>query len=117
MLEFGGSREHNRAARSHLLRWQLQLRIVFLTRIALLRYILRLPGFEIPEPLLRTQEIVDGQLAERLERLAGRISNKVPSLLVTYDTHPAIQKNRRSRLSWEVPVFAHIFPSTTFQPR
>jgi multidrug resistance protein MdtO len=86
MLEFGGSREHNLAARSHLLRWQLQLRIVFVTRIALLRYLLRLPGFEIPEPLLRAQEIADGQLAERLERLADRISDEVPLSLATYDT-------------------------------
>jgi multidrug resistance protein MdtO len=90
MLEFGGSREHNLAARSHLLRWQLQLRIVFVTRIALLRYLLRLPGFEIPELLLRTQEIVDGQLAERLERLADRISDKVPSSLATYDTQLSV---------------------------
>jgi multidrug resistance protein MdtO len=86
MLEFGGCRERNLAARSHLLRWQLQLRIIFVTRIALLRYLLRLRGFEIPETLLRTQEIVDGQLAERLERLADRISDKVPSSLATYDT-------------------------------
>jgi multidrug resistance protein MdtO len=86
MLEFGGSREHNLAARSHLLRWQLQLRIIFVTRIALLRYLLRLPGLEIPEPLLRAQEIADGQLAELLERLADRISDKVPSSLATYDT-------------------------------
>ena len=86
MLEFGGSRERNLAARSHLLRWQLQLRIIFVTRIALLRYLLRLRGFEIPETLLRTQEIADGQLAERLERLADRISDKVPSSLATYDT-------------------------------
>ena len=86
MLEFGGSREHNLAARSHLLRWQLQLRIVFVTRIALLRYLLRLPGFEIPESLLRTQEIVDGQIAQRLERLADRLSDKVPSSLATHDT-------------------------------
>jgi multidrug resistance protein MdtO len=85
MLEFGARREHNLAWRSHLLRWQLELRIVFVTRIALLRYLLRLPGFEIPEPLLRTQEIADGQLAERLERLADRISDKVPSSLATYD--------------------------------
>jgi multidrug resistance protein MdtO len=99
MLEFGGSREHNLAARSHLLRWQLQLRIIFVIRIALLRYLLRLPGFEIPEPLLRTQEIADGQLAERLERLADRISNKVPSLLATYDT--------------QLPVA----PSTIYDPR
>ena len=86
MLEFGGNREHNLAARSHLLRWQLQLRIVFVTRIALLRYLLRLPGFEIPELLLRAQEIADGQLAEGLERLADRISDKVPSSIATYDT-------------------------------
>jgi multidrug resistance protein MdtO len=99
MLEFGGSREHNLGARSHLLRWQLQLRIIFVIRIALLRYLLRLPGFEIPEPLLRTQEIADGQLAERLERLADRISNKVPSLLATYDT--------------QLPVT----PSTVYDPR
>jgi multidrug resistance protein MdtO len=99
MLEFGGSREHNLGARSHLLRWQLQLRIIFVIRIALLRYLLRLPGFEIPEPLLRTQEIADGQLAERLERLADRLSNKVPSLLATYDT--------------QLPVA----PSTIYDPR
>jgi multidrug resistance protein MdtO len=85
MLEFGGSREHNLEARSHLLRWQLQLRIVFVTRIALLRYLLRLPGFEIPDPLLRAQEITDGQLAEKLERLADRMSNKMPSSLATYE--------------------------------
>jgi multidrug resistance protein MdtO len=86
MLEFGSSREHNLAARSHLLRWQLQLRIVFVTRIALLRYLLRLPGFEIPEPLLRTQTIADGQLAERLNRLADRLFDGVPSALAAYDT-------------------------------
>jgi multidrug resistance protein MdtO len=85
MLEFDGSRQHNLLARSHLLRWQLQLRIVFVTRIALLRYLLRLPGFEIPDPLLRAQEITDGQLAEKLERLADRMSNKMPSSLATYE--------------------------------
>ena len=90
MLEFGGSREHNLAARSHLLRWQLQLRIIFVTRIALLRFLLRLPGFEIPEPLLRAQEIADGQLAERLERLVDRISDKVSSSLAMYDTQLSV---------------------------
>jgi len=86
IFEFGGSRERNLASRSHLLRWQLQLRIIFVTRIALLRYLLRLPGFEIPEPLLRAQGIADGQLAERLERLADRISDKVRLSPATYDT-------------------------------
>ena len=90
ILEFGGNRERNLASREHLIRWQLQLRIIFLTRIALLRYLFRLPGFEIPEPLLRTQEIADGQLAERLERLADLISDRVPSSLATYDTQQSI---------------------------
>jgi multidrug resistance protein MdtO len=99
MLEFGGSREYNLATRSHLLRWQLQLRIILVTRIALLRYLLRLPGFEIAEPLLRTQEIADCQLAERLTSLADRISDEVPSSLATY----AIQ----------LPVA----PSITYDPR
>jgi multidrug resistance protein MdtO len=90
MLEFGGSREHNLAARSHLLRWQLQLRIIFVTRIALLRYLLRLPGFEVPEPLLQTQEVADSQLSERLERLADQISDKEPSSPAMYDTQLSI---------------------------
>jgi multidrug resistance protein MdtO len=86
MLEFGNNRGRNLAARSHFLRWQLQLRIIFVTRIALLRYLLPVPGFEIPEPLLRTQKIADDQLAERLRRLADRLSDSVPSSLTTNDT-------------------------------
>jgi multidrug resistance protein MdtO len=90
MLEFGGSREYNLAARSYLLRWQLQLRIIFVTRIALLRYLLRLPGFEVPEPLLQTQELVDSQLSERLKRLADQISDEEPSSPAMYDTQLSV---------------------------
>jgi multidrug resistance protein MdtO len=107
MLEFGGSRQHNLVARAHLLRWQLQLRIVFVTRIALLRYLLRLPGFEIPEPLLRTQDIADGQLAERLERLADRISNKMPSSLATCDTQLAVASSIISDSSSDASLAPH----------
>src|ERR1700729_3226621 len=90
MLEFGGSREHNLAARPYLLRWQLQLRIIFVTRIALLRYLLRLPGFEVPEPLLQTQEFAASQVSERLERLADQISDNKPSSVATYDPPLAV---------------------------
>jgi multidrug resistance protein MdtO len=107
ILEFGGNREHNLATREHLIRWQLQLRIIFLTRIALLRYLFRLPGFEIPEPLLLTQEIADGQLAERLERLADLISDKVPSSVATYDTQLAVASRIISDSSSDASLTPH----------
>jgi multidrug resistance protein MdtO len=76
MLEFGPSREPKLAMRSQLLRWQLQLRVLFVVRIALLKYRLRLPGFEAPEPVLNAQQEFDTRLAERLEGMADRLSGK-----------------------------------------
>jgi multidrug resistance protein MdtO len=76
MLEFGPSREPKLAMRSLLLRWQLQLRVLFVVRIALLKYRLRLPGFEAPEPVLKAQQEFDTRLAERLEGMADRLSGE-----------------------------------------
>jgi multidrug resistance protein MdtO len=76
MLEFGPSREPKLAMRSLLLRWQLQLRVLFVVRIALLKYRLRLPGFEAPEPVLKAQQEFDTRLAERLEEMADRLSGE-----------------------------------------
>ena len=45
-LEFGPSREPKLAMRTLLLRWQLQLRVLFVVRIALSKYRLRLPGLK-----------------------------------------------------------------------
>ena len=79
MLEFGQMRQRNLALRSRLLEWQLQLRILFLVRVALLKYRLRLPGFELPEEVLRAQEQLDARNAQRLENLAGLVSGKLES--------------------------------------
>jgi multidrug resistance protein MdtO len=76
MLEFGPSREPKLAMRALLLRWQLQLRILFVVRIALLKYRLRLPGFEAPEPVLEAQQEFDTRLAEQLEGMADHLSGK-----------------------------------------
>ena len=70
------SRERNLQIRVQLLRWQLQFRILFIVRIALLKYRLRLPGFEAPEPILKAQEAFDTRLATRLEEMADRLSGK-----------------------------------------
>ena len=76
MLEFGSSRERNLAVRTQLLRWQLQLRVLFIVRIALLKFRLRLPGFEAPEPILKAQQAFDARLAVRLEDMAHRLSSE-----------------------------------------
>jgi len=70
VLEFGPSRESNLALRDKLLRWQLQLRGLFIARIALLKYRLRLPGFELPEPIFRALLAFDMVHAERLDQMA-----------------------------------------------
>jgi len=78
MLEFGPSREQNLAVRAQLVQWQLYLRIIFITRIALLKYRLRLPGFELPKPILNAQQIFDNQLADRLESIADHFQSNNP---------------------------------------
>jgi multidrug resistance protein MdtO len=70
MLEFGPSREQEIEMRSRLLQWQIQLRIIFITRIALLKYRLRLAEFELPEPILQAQQAFDSGLAERINHIA-----------------------------------------------
>ena len=76
MLEFGPFRERNLALRAQILRWQLQLRILFIVRIALLKYRLRFPGFEVPERILQAQQAVDIQVAKRLDDMADHLSGR-----------------------------------------
>jgi multidrug resistance protein MdtO len=78
MMEFGSDRERHLAERAQLLRWQLQLRIIFITRIALLKYRLRVRGFELPEPVLKAQQTFDNGLADRLEAIADRLQSNDP---------------------------------------
>ncbi len=76
MLEFGSSRESNLKVRSQLLVWQIQLRVIFITRIALLKYRLRLAGFELPESVLLAQGAFDVALARRMEEVADLLQGK-----------------------------------------
>jgi len=76
MLEFGVSRESDLALRGRLLQWQPRLRVIFITRIALLKYRLRLAGFELPETILNAQQKFDSQLANRIEAIADHLQGK-----------------------------------------
>ncbi|HTY85692.1 MAG TPA: FUSC family protein [Silvibacterium sp.] len=74
MLELGSSRERNLTMRAQLLGWQLQLRMLFISRVALLKYRMRFPGFEVPEQILQAQRAFDIHVAERLDEMANRLT-------------------------------------------
>jgi multidrug resistance protein MdtO len=77
LLEFGPSRQKDLTLRDRIRRWQPQLRLIFLTRIALLKYRLQLPGFELPEPARLAQQKFDNELAAALEAMGNRMEGKV----------------------------------------
>lgn len=82
LLEFGPSRERDLALRERILRWQTQMRMLFLTEIALWKYRAQLPGFELPMALVSQQRQFDEGCALTLEEMADRLegrSSKSPS--------------------------------------
>lgn len=68
--------------RERIIRWQAQVRMLFLTEIALWKYRAQLPGFELPSTLLTQQQQFDEGFASKLEGMADRLeeqSSKSPS--------------------------------------
>jgi multidrug resistance protein MdtO len=80
LLEFGPSRQPGLALRDRIRQWQPQLRMIFVTRIALLKYRLQLPGFELPEAVRVAQQEFDNRLAETLDGMTGRMEGKAPEV-------------------------------------
>jgi multidrug resistance protein MdtO len=76
IFEFGSSREQNLALRSRIKHWQSQLRALFLTRVALLKFRLQLPGFELPHAVRVGQQEFDDNLAKMLDGMADRMEGK-----------------------------------------
>jgi multidrug resistance protein MdtO len=76
LLEFGSSRQQDLALRDRIRRWQPQLRTLFVTRIALLKYRLQVAGFELPEAVRGAQREFDDQLASMLDGMADRMEGK-----------------------------------------
>ena len=76
LLEFGPSRQQDLASRGRIVRWQPQLRMLFLTRIALWRYRLGFPGFELPELVATAQQEFDNRLATALDGMADRMEGR-----------------------------------------
>ncbi len=78
LFEFGASRQQDLSFRSRITRWQPQLRMLFITRVALLKYRLQLPGFELPQLVRLAQRDFDEHLAVKLEGMADRLQSKAP---------------------------------------
>ena len=76
LFEFGPSQQQDLALRSRIVRWQPQLRMLFLTRIALWKYRARLPGFELSEPIATAQREFDACLATVLDGIADRMEGR-----------------------------------------
>src|SRR5258708_12032539 len=73
LFEFGPSRLQDLAWRSKFRQWQPQLRLLFVTEIALWKDRARLPGFEFPHTLGASQRAFDDALARTPEAIADRI--------------------------------------------
>jgi multidrug resistance protein MdtO len=76
LFEFGPSRQRDLALRNRIRQWQPQLRTLFVARIALLKYRLQLPGFELPEPARIAQQDFDNLTANWLDSMADRMEGK-----------------------------------------
>jgi multidrug resistance protein MdtO len=76
LFEFGPSRQRDLALRDRIRQWQPQLRMLFVARIALLKYRLQLPGFELPEPARIAQQEFDNLIANLLDGMADRMEGK-----------------------------------------
>jgi multidrug resistance protein MdtO len=78
LFEFGPSRQQDLALRRQIVRWQAEVRMLFLMEIAWLKYSLQLPGFELPEALREAQQEFSQTLAQTLEGMADRIEGGPP---------------------------------------
>ena len=78
LFEFGSSRQQDLALRSRIRQWQPRLRTLFVARIALLKYRLQLPGFELPEAVAVAQQEFDDRISKMLDRMANRIEAEAP---------------------------------------
>jgi multidrug resistance protein MdtO len=76
LFEFGPTRQHDLAWRSRFRQWQPQLRLLFITEIALWKYRARVPGFELPHSVAAVQRAFDDELARVLEAIADRIEGR-----------------------------------------
>src|SRR5258708_2129266 len=98
LFEFGPSRQQDLALRSRIVHWQPQLRMLFLTRIALWKYRARLPGFELPHSVATAQQEFDASLATVLDGIADRMEGR--SFVEIEDFGSSMERLDRAALTY-----------------
>src|SRR6185503_1543662 len=78
LFEFGQTRETDLVWRRRFLAWQSLLRLAFLTNVALVKYRLGVPGFQLPPALGAAHAEFDRELAKRFDNMADRLTNATP---------------------------------------
>jgi multidrug resistance protein MdtO len=78
LFEFGPTRQQGLALREQLRHWQPRLRMIFVTQIALWKYRVQLPGFEVPKAVAGAQKEFDESLAAMLDGIAGWMEARPP---------------------------------------
>jgi multidrug resistance protein MdtO len=107
LLEFGPSREQDLALRERIIRWQAQVRMLFLTEIALWKYRAQLPGFELTRALLIQQRQFDEGFALTLEAMADRLEER-SSQSPSFEESVAHQEgNAKAYLKAPEPTFSN----------
>jgi multidrug resistance protein MdtO len=85
LFEFSPSRQQDLALRSRIRQWQPRLRTLFVTRIALLKYRLQLPGFELPEAVAVAQQEFDDRISKMLDGMASRMEAEASGTRDTFE--------------------------------
>ena len=85
LFEFGSSRQQDLALRGQIMRWQSEVRLLFLMETTWLKYRLQLPGFELPEGLREAQLEFDDEFARTLESMADRFEGKRSTRKVEFE--------------------------------
>jgi multidrug resistance protein MdtO len=85
LFEFSSTRRQDLALRSRIRQWQPQLRALFLTRTVLIKYRLRLHGFELSEAVRVAQQEFDDNLAKVLDGMADRMEGKAAQEKDTFE--------------------------------
>jgi len=116
LFEFRPSWQQDLALRDRVRRWQPQLRLLFVTRIALLKYRLQLPGFELPEPVRLAQQEFDNRLARTLDDMADRMDDKRSE--ARENLQDSLERLEQTTLTCcpELPKEALATPLQTFLP-
>jgi multidrug resistance protein MdtO len=76
LLEFGPLRQENLEWRRRILNWQSRLRTLFLTRMAIWKYRVRLQNFELPDEVLQVLQGFDTESGKVLQSAADRVDGK-----------------------------------------